>query len=67
MSALRTVLFNLCFYISTILYMFACLPVLLLSRRVLWRAVDSWVATNLWFLRTICGITIEFTGRHANM
>lgn len=62
MSALRTVLFNLCFYVSTILYLFACLPVLLLPRSMLWRAVDSWVDTNLWFLRTICGITVEFTG-----
>lgn len=62
MSALRTVLFNLCFYLNTIVYMIACLPVLFMSRRMLWRAVDSWVATNLFFLRTICGITFEFYG-----
>ncbi len=62
MSALRTILFNLCFYVSTILYMFACLPVLLMTRRMLWRVVDSWIDTNLWFLRVICGITIEFSG-----
>ena len=62
MSALRTVLFNLCFYANTILYMIVCLPVFLLPRPVLWRAVNSWVSVNLWLLRTICGITFEFHG-----
>jgi 1-acyl-sn-glycerol-3-phosphate acyltransferase len=62
MSVLRTVLFNLCFYVSTILYMVVFLPVLLMPRKTIWRVVDIWVRTNLWFLRTICGITIEFSG-----
>jgi 1-acyl-sn-glycerol-3-phosphate acyltransferase len=62
MNAFRTVLFNLCFYVSTILYMILCLPVLLLTRRMLWRVVDSWIDTNLWFLRVICDITVEFSG-----
>jgi 1-acyl-sn-glycerol-3-phosphate acyltransferase len=62
MNALRALLFNLCFYINTIFYMIACLPVLVLPRRLLWRAVNSWVSTNLWFLRVICGITFEFEG-----
>jgi 1-acyl-sn-glycerol-3-phosphate acyltransferase len=62
MNALRTVLFNLCFYVSTILYMIVCLPVLLMTRKMLWRVVDSWIDTNLWFLRVIFGITIEFSG-----
>jgi 1-acyl-sn-glycerol-3-phosphate acyltransferase len=62
LSVLRAILFNICFYVNTVVYMFACLPVLLMPRRALWRAVDSWVATNLWFLKTICGITFEFTG-----
>lgn len=62
-SALRTILFNVCFYVNTIVYMFVCLPVLVVpGRGALWRIVDSWVSTNLWFLRTICGITVEFHG-----
>lgn len=62
-GALRTILFNLCFYVNTILYMIVCLPVLVMpGRGPLWRIVHSWTAVNLWFLRTICGITVEFHG-----
>jgi 1-acyl-sn-glycerol-3-phosphate acyltransferase len=62
MSALRTILFNICFYLNTILYMIVCLPVLLLPRSMLWRAVGSWTSVNLWFLQKICGIRFEFHG-----
>ena len=62
MSALRTILFNICFYLNTILYMIVCLPVLLLPRSMLWRAVGSWTSVNLWFLQKICGIKFEFYG-----
>lgn len=63
LSVFRTVLFNLCFYANTVFYMIVCLPVLFMPRRSLWRAVDSWVSVNLWFLRAICGITFEFHGK----
>lgn len=62
MRALRTLLFNLCFYANTILHMILCLPVLVLPRPMLWRAVGSWTAVNLWLLRKICGIRFEFRG-----
>jgi 1-acyl-sn-glycerol-3-phosphate acyltransferase len=63
MSPLRTILFNLCFYLNTMLYMIVCLPVLALPRRALWRAVDSWTSVNLWLLDKICGVKFEFHGR----
>jgi 1-acyl-sn-glycerol-3-phosphate acyltransferase len=62
MNAVRAVLFNACFYLNTMFYMIVCLPVLLLPRRILWRAVDSWTSVNLWLLRNICGIRFEFSG-----
>lgn len=62
MNALRAILFNLCFYVNTVLYMIVCLPVLALPRRVLWRAVGSWTSVNLWLLHNICGIRFEFFG-----
>jgi 1-acyl-sn-glycerol-3-phosphate acyltransferase len=62
MTAFRAALFNVCFYLNTVAHMLACLPVLALPRPALWRAVASWTAVNLWFLRKICGITFEFYG-----
>lgn len=62
MAALRTILFNVCFYLNTVVHMIVCLPVLALPRPMLWRAVASWTAVNLWCLRKICGITFEFHG-----
>ena len=62
MSSPRAVLFNVLFYLNTILHMFVFLPVLALPRTVLWQAVGSWVAVNHWLLRTICGIDFEIVG-----
>ena len=62
MNPLRAILFNLCFYVNTILYMIVCLPVLVLPRHALWRAVGSWTSVNLWLLCNICGIKFEFQG-----
>jgi 1-acyl-sn-glycerol-3-phosphate acyltransferase len=62
MPALRAILFNACFYLNTILHMIVFLPVLLLPRSVLWRAVASWTSINHKLLRNIVGIEFEFAG-----
>jgi 1-acyl-sn-glycerol-3-phosphate acyltransferase len=59
---LRSVLFNLLFYLNLLLYMAAALPSLVLSHRaVIWFA-KAWGRTNLWLLRTVCGIDVEWIG-----
>jgi 1-acyl-sn-glycerol-3-phosphate acyltransferase len=59
----RVLLLNGGFYLNTIVHMIVCLPVLVLPRRFLWRAVDSWASVNHWLLWTICGIDFEIRGR----
>jgi 1-acyl-sn-glycerol-3-phosphate acyltransferase len=59
---LRAVAFNVGLYLNTAVHLIVCLPVLILPRRVLWRAVGSWVAINHWLLRTICDIEFEIRG-----
>jgi 1-acyl-sn-glycerol-3-phosphate acyltransferase len=59
---IRAILFNAGLYLNTIIHMIVCLPVLLMPRRALWRAVDSWVSVNHWLLWTICGIDFEIRG-----
>jgi 1-acyl-sn-glycerol-3-phosphate acyltransferase len=59
---LRVLLLNLCLYLNTIGHMIVCMPVLLLPRRMLWRAVASWTTVNHWLLWMICGIDFDIRG-----
>jgi 1-acyl-sn-glycerol-3-phosphate acyltransferase len=58
----RSVLFNVLFYLNLALHLCAALPTLLLPRPALLSVVRVWARTNLWLLRTICGIEAEFRG-----
>src|SRR5262249_44445985 len=58
----RSILFNALFYISFVLYMLVALPFFLMPY---WMIVDFakvWSRTNLWLLKTVCGVHVEFTG-----
>jgi 1-acyl-sn-glycerol-3-phosphate acyltransferase len=60
---LRALLFNVAFYLNTIVQVLVWSPVLLLPRRFVWKAVHSWASVTHWLLRTICGTRVEI--RHA--
>jgi 1-acyl-sn-glycerol-3-phosphate acyltransferase len=58
----RSVVFNIAFYLNTLLQILFYLPLLLLPRRYIWIAVRSWAAGNHFLLKWICGITHEVIG-----
>jgi 1-acyl-sn-glycerol-3-phosphate acyltransferase len=58
----RSVLFNVLFYLNLFVYLCVAPPTLLLPRRVLLAVVRFWAGSNMWLLRTVCGITAEFRG-----
>jgi 1-acyl-sn-glycerol-3-phosphate acyltransferase len=58
----RSVLFNLAFYLNLSAYLCVALPTLVMPRQAILTLARSWAATNLWLLRRICGITAEFRG-----
>jgi 1-acyl-sn-glycerol-3-phosphate acyltransferase len=60
---LRALLFNVAFYLNTIMQVLVWSPVLLLPRRFVWKAVHSWASITHWLLHTICGTRVEI--RHA--
>lgn len=64
MTVLRSILFQVAFYVSTTLYLLVLLPLLpFISRHTLWRVgVLNWAATNGWLLRVIAGTRVEFRG-----
>lgn len=65
MTALRSFVFQMAFFLVTTLYLLAFTPLLpFLSRAALWRtAVRYWVATNNTLLRLLCGTRVEIRGR----
>lgn len=62
MLLLRSILFNIAFYLNLLAYMLVALPTLLMPRRIVLAAAKSWARTSLWLLRVICGTKVEFRG-----
>ena len=62
MQPVRAILFNIAFYLNTLLQILFYLPVLLLPRKYIWIAVRSWAAGNHFLLKWICGIEHEVIG-----
>ena len=59
----RSVLFNLLFYLNLVVLLIAALPTLVLPRGGIASVVRLWARSNHWLLRNVCGITFELRGR----
>jgi len=59
---IRSVAFNMLFYLNLIVQMLAAIPTLVLPRGAIVAVVRFWARTNIWLLRRVCGITAEFRG-----
>jgi 1-acyl-sn-glycerol-3-phosphate acyltransferase len=59
---LRSLLFNLAFYLNVTVLMLVSLPTLALSHRLQLVFIRAWALSSLWLLRVICGTKIEWRG-----
>jgi len=59
---IRSLLFNVLFYLNLCALLFLALPTLVLPRRAILGFVRFWARSNNWLLRTICGVTFELRG-----
>ncbi|MGE3148354.1 MAG: lysophospholipid acyltransferase family protein [Pseudorhodoplanes sp.] len=59
---LRSVLFNLLFYLNLVLHLVATVPALLMSKRAMVSIAKSWGWSSNWLLRVICNVRTEFVG-----
>jgi 1-acyl-sn-glycerol-3-phosphate acyltransferase len=59
---IRSVLFNLLFYLNLAVQIVAALPTLLMPRWGILAVAKFWARTNLWLLRVVCGTKVEFRG-----
>lgn len=62
MLLLRSLLFQALFYISTLVLMIAGLPVFVMPRRRGWPLVPFWARVELFLLKWIVGMKVEFRG-----
>jgi 1-acyl-sn-glycerol-3-phosphate acyltransferase len=59
---LRSLLFNVLFYVNVTVLMLLSLPALALGHRLHLVSIRVWALTSLWLLRVICGTRIEWRG-----
>jgi 1-acyl-sn-glycerol-3-phosphate acyltransferase len=64
MLFLRSLAFNIAFYVNIILWMIAALPTLVLPRPAIMRMTAGWARSNLWLLKVIVGCHFELRGAH---
>ena len=62
MITIRSLLFNLLFYLNLAILLIAAIPTLLMPRRGILAMARLWARTTLWMLRSICGIDVEWRG-----
>jgi 1-acyl-sn-glycerol-3-phosphate acyltransferase len=59
---IRSIVFNALFYVNLIVQMLAVIPTMVMPRGAIVAVVKFWARTNLWLLRSVCGIAVEFRG-----
>jgi 1-acyl-sn-glycerol-3-phosphate acyltransferase len=59
---IRSSLFNILFYVNLLFLLIAALPTLIMPRAGILAIAKLWARINLWLLRAICNITVEFRG-----
>ena len=63
MILIRSVLYNICFYVFITVAMLVVWPIFLLPRSWGWHVVRFWAFVNLWLLRHVVGLDYEVRGR----
>ncbi|HVY57961.1 MAG TPA: lysophospholipid acyltransferase family protein [Xanthobacteraceae bacterium] len=62
MLYLRSVLFHVLFYLNLLVFLLIGMPSLLLPRWGILGVAKTWGRVNLWLLRVVCGIGVEWRG-----
>jgi 1-acyl-sn-glycerol-3-phosphate acyltransferase len=62
-TGLRSLLFNIAFYVNAFLFLTIGTPFHITPRKWSIRALQAWASTSLFLLRVICGVKMEVRGR----
>jgi 1-acyl-sn-glycerol-3-phosphate acyltransferase len=59
---IRSILFNVAFYISLVVWLIIALPTFMMPYRAILAVAKAWGRYNLFLLRAICGLDADFRG-----
>jgi len=59
---LRSLVFNILFYVVFLCWVVVALPTFLMPRSAMLRVASWWAASNVFLMRAICNIRVEFRG-----
>src|ERR1700759_3227979 len=59
---LRSLVFNVLFYLNFLLWVVIALPTFLMPRAAMLRVADWWARCNILLMRIVCNIKVEFRG-----
>jgi 1-acyl-sn-glycerol-3-phosphate acyltransferase len=59
---LRSILFNILFYLNIVLYLLIAMPAAAISPQAVIAVAKQWGRVNLWMLRHVCGLSVEWRG-----
>ena len=62
MLIVRSVLFNVLFYLNLTVYLIAAIPTYWMPYRCIMEVAKSWGRTSNWLLRVICGVHVDIRG-----
>jgi 1-acyl-sn-glycerol-3-phosphate acyltransferase len=62
MLSLRSLVFNVIYYVNLIVLMILGLPTILLGRHAIFALARVWGRASLWLAEKICGLRLEFRG-----
>jgi 1-acyl-sn-glycerol-3-phosphate acyltransferase len=62
MLAIRSIAFNVLFYVSLLALMIIGSPAMLFGRRGVFAMANAWRVTSVWLLEKICGLSVEYRG-----
>jgi 1-acyl-sn-glycerol-3-phosphate acyltransferase len=59
---LRSLIYNVLFYVMLVVWMIAALPTFLLPARIFMGVAKAWGRTNIWLMHVVCGTRFEYRG-----
>ena len=62
MLIVRSVLFNVLFYLNVVAHLIVMLPTFVMSRHAVIALAKSWSRSSLWLLRVVCDLKVEWRG-----
>jgi 1-acyl-sn-glycerol-3-phosphate acyltransferase len=60
MLVLRSLVFNIVFYVNLVVWMIVCIPTLVMPSRAMLRMAQLWARSSLWLMRVLVGTHVEF-------